>query len=598
MPTNPSAKLPHRTISADFCVIGGGISGLCAAVAAARHGLRTVLMHERPVLGGNASSEIRMWMCGADGADNRETGIIEEIELENLYRNPTKNHYLFDLILYDFARKEPNLTLLLNCTCIDAETETGRFAHGRTIRIRRVTGYQLTTQTFWTVDASFFADCSGDSILAPLTGAAYSVGREAAAEFGETTTVSAPDAHTMGMSCLIQCRETPTPIPYHPPKWAKFPNPDQTRGRGDPKTGDNFWYLELGGAEDSIHDTESIAQRLIPLAAGMWNEVKNSGRVESTNWELEFLGMLPGKRESRRMVGEYMLTQTDISTGRTFADTVAFGGWPLDDHDPRGFDHCGTKIAQIPTPAPYPIPYRVLYSANVDNLFFAGRNISATHAALSSTRVMRTCALLGQAVGTAAALAVRHGFAPHDVYVSACAELQQTLLADDCFLPGFQRDIVPLCQSAAFSGPDALRNGYDRPHRLHPAPCDAVIENGTDWAYRWSTPTQIRTVHLVFDSDLNRATLPGNSAERTHVTRACIPLDAPQMHLPSTLCRSYQLIGIRADETTVLLCDETENTRRAVTHEVHQPLIGLRLCVRANWGGTARTTVCAFDFAT
>ena len=151
----PTSGLPHQTIETDFCVIGGGISGLCAAIAAARHGTRTVLMHERPVLGGNASSEIRMWMCGAFGENNRETGIIEEIELENLYRNPTKNHYIFDLILYDFARREPNLTLLLNCTCLDADTETGTYAHGRIVRIRRVTGYQLTTQTFWDVSANF-----------------------------------------------------------------------------------------------------------------------------------------------------------------------------------------------------------------------------------------------------------------------------------------------------------------------------------------------------------------------------------------------------------------------------------------------------------
>ena len=592
----PTSGLPHQTIETDFCVIGGGISGLCAAIAAARHGTRTVLMHERPVLGGNASSEIRMWMCGAFGENNRETGIIEEIELENLYRNPTKNHYIFDLILYDFARREPNLTLLLNCTCLDADTETGTYAHGRIVRIRRVTGYQLTTQTFWDVSANFFADCSGDSVLAPLTGAAYRVGREAASEFGEKTSVSVPDAHTMGMSCLLQGRETTGPVPYHPSKWAKFPDPAQLCGRGDPKTGDNFWYLELGGLEDSIHNTEFTAQRLIPLAAGMWNEVKNSGRVDAANWELEFLGMLPGKRESRRMVGEYILTQTDISSCRAFSDTVAFGGWPLDDHDPRGFDHCGTVFEQIPTPTPYPIPYRVLYSANVENLYFAGRNISATHAALSSTRVMRTCALLGQAVGTAVAIAIRRNLTPHDVYLSACAELQQALLADDCFLPGFRRTISQLCASASFSGPDALRNGLDRPHKLHACACDAQIENHMELSYQWRAPTIIHSVHLVFDSDLNRITLPGNEMERTHVTRACTPLDAPQMHLPTTLCRSFRLTGLLENGEIEELYDETENIRRAVTIPIDRTLVGLCLCLRANWGGTASTTICAFDF--
>lgn len=354
--------------------------------------------------------------------------------------------------------------------------------------------------------------------------------------------------------------------------------------------------MELGGLEDSIHDTESTAQRLIPLAAGMWNEVKNSGRVDAANWELEFLEMLPGKRESRRMVGEYILTQTDISSCRAFSDTVAFGGWPLDDHDPRGFDHCGTVFEQIPTPTPYPIPYRVLYSANVENLYFAGRNISATHAALSSTRVMRTCALLGQAVGTAVAIAIRRNLTPHDVYLSACAELQQALLADDCFLPGFRRTISQLCASASFSGPDALRNGLDRPHKLHACACDAQIENHMELSYQWRAPTIIHSVHLVFDSDLNRITLPGNEMERTHVTRACTPLDAPQMHLPTTLCRSFRLTGLLENGEIEELYDETENIRRAVTIPIDRTLVGLCLCLRANWGGTASTTICAFDF--
>ena len=140
--------LEHKKIRADFCVVGGGMAGLSAAIAAARHGLSTVLMQERPVLGGNASSEIRMWLCGARGEDNRETGLVEEIALENLYRNPTKNYYIWDTVLYDFARREKNLTLLLNCTCMDARVEEGDYADGRKVRIDGVTGYQMTTQTF------------------------------------------------------------------------------------------------------------------------------------------------------------------------------------------------------------------------------------------------------------------------------------------------------------------------------------------------------------------------------------------------------------------------------------------------------------------
>lgn len=147
--------LQTKTICCDLCVIGGGMSGLTAAIAAAREGVKVVLMHERPVLGGNASSEIRMWVSHARGKDNRETGIIEEIYLESLYRNPNKNYAIWDTILYDFVKREENITLLLNCTCMDAETEEGNFAYGRTKRIRSVTGYQMTTQKFIKVCANY-----------------------------------------------------------------------------------------------------------------------------------------------------------------------------------------------------------------------------------------------------------------------------------------------------------------------------------------------------------------------------------------------------------------------------------------------------------
>ena len=176
--------LKRKTIKTDLCVVGGGIAGMCAAIAAAREGIKVVLMHERPVLGGNASSEIRMWVCGAAGENNRETGIIEEIMLENYYRNPTKNYYNWDTVLYDFIIREKNITLLLNCTCMDGEVLKGEFADGRNIKIKKICGYQMTTQTFYDIEAKFFADCSGDSILAPITGA-----NSGSEEKGQTSSV-------------------------------------------------------------------------------------------------------------------------------------------------------------------------------------------------------------------------------------------------------------------------------------------------------------------------------------------------------------------------------------------------------------------------
>ena len=161
----------------DLCVVGGGMAGLCCAIAAARHGIKVVLVHDRPVLGGNASSEIRMWIGGAHGKDNREGGIIEEIFLENFYQNPALKYPIWDSVLYEKAKAEENLTLLLNTSCLDA-TMAGN-------RIESIKAWQLNAETFYEISAAYFADCSGDSILAPLSGAKFMYGREAKSEFGE-----------------------------------------------------------------------------------------------------------------------------------------------------------------------------------------------------------------------------------------------------------------------------------------------------------------------------------------------------------------------------------------------------------------------------
>ena len=361
--------LETKHISCDLCVVGGGLSGMAAAISAAREGLQVVLMHERAVLGGNASSEIRMWISGAHGESNRETGIIEEIILENHYRNPSKSYAVWDTVLYDFIRKEKNIRLLLNCTCMDCETETGDFSHGRKIRIRSVTGYQMTTQSFYTVEAPLFADCSGDSILAPLTGAEFRVGREAAAEFHEDLNLPQEDKKTMGMSCLIQGRETTNPIPYLPHTWSTKLTDAHFEDRMPNLYDDaeNFWYLELGGNRDSIADTEEIRDELLSLATGTWDYIKRTPKFKAQNWDLDFLGFMPGKRESRRMMGEYLLTQRDVSDGVVFEDEIAFGGWPLDDHFPDGFFHRGVPNTDIATPAPTFLPKETKVSAKLCN---------------------------------------------------------------------------------------------------------------------------------------------------------------------------------------------------------------------------------------
>jgi len=592
--------LQKKILECDLCVIGGGMSGMSAAISAAREGISVVLMHERPVLGGNASSEIRMWICGAHGDNNRETGIIEEIALENMYRNPTKSYAVWDTVLYDFVKREKNITLLLNCTCMDAETEEGDFKHGRERRITSVTGYQMTTQSFFEVRAKYFCDSSGDSILAPLCKADFRIGREASGEFGEDTCVTEADTMTMGMSCLIQGRETTREIKYTPPSWSTKLTPENFEFRKPNiyMESENFWYLELGGNRNTIDDTELLRDELVALATGTWDHIKNSGNYESANWDLDFLGFLPGKRESRRMCGEYMITQRDISDGKVFDDEIAFGGWPLDDHFPGGFYHRGTPNTNFSTPAPYSLPYRALYSRNVENLFFAGRNISMTHMAMSSIRVMATCALLGEAVGKAAAIAAKQGYTPHEVYLNALPDLQKLLMDEDCFLPSKQREPSEACKNADLNiDTDLIRNGQDRAHVIYGTDDETATyfaKLGENITYSFDKQ-KISSVHIVFSSDLNRNTLAGGKCERTHNTRANQRLNSPMLRMPKTLCREFKLIG-ETDGIARELLYVKENRKRAFHVVLGDEFDKLILVPLDTWGDIDKVAVISFDF--
>ena len=573
--------LKRNVIHTDLCVVGGGLAGMCAAIAAARAGAQVVLMQERPVLGGNASGEIRMWVCGAKNC--RETGIIEEMQLENLYRNPDKLFPIWDSILYGKVKAEKNITLLLNCSCCDAQME------GNTIC--SVTGWQMTTQSWFTVYAKEFADCSGDSILAPLTGAHYRVGRESADEFNEKISNKVPDPYTMGLSCLIQARKTDRVIPFKAPDWAKKLTHEEIERRkpdmDDPM--ENFWYLELGGNRDSIHDTETVRDELVALAFGFWDYYKNSGEFEGAEyWQLDFLGFLPGKRESRRMMGEYIMTQSDVLSGGHFEDVVAYGGWPLDDHHPDGFYHEGNPNQWGDTPAPYGIPYRVLYSENIQNLFFAGRNVSMTHAAMSSARVMATCALLGQAVGEAAAMTVEYGTTPHGIYVEHLQELKERLMKNDSFLPYNRRTVNALTAGAVLSCEGAadlenLRNGIDRNnHTYGPQDNGALLPLHTPVTYTLPSPSLVREVRLVFDSDLERLTIPGNDCERLHGMRCNIVPESPVMHLPTTLAKSF-CVEVQGKNGWETVFSVEENYLRCVCLPVNETVSAVRFTVDECW---------------
>ena len=390
---------------------GGGMAGVCAALAAARHGAKVVLAQDRSRLGGNASSEVKMHVVGADCSGGRpgwrEGGLIEELRLDDAAHNPQRSWELWDLLLYDKLKREPNVTLLLDSPLFAAET--------RDDAIQRVLVRCDKTEHLYRIRAPLYIDCTGDSRLALEAGAEQRWGREAQSEFNESLARAAADRQTLGSSLLFTARDYGRPVPFTPPPWARKVTKAQLQFRSVRSWEYGYWWIEWGGQLDTIRDNERIRFELLAIVLGVWDYIKNSGdKPDSAHWGMDWVGMIPGKRESRRVVGDHLLTQHDLE-GKTpaFADAVAMGGWPLDDHPPSGFDQPEERPArQIQTAAPYNIPLRSLYSRNIRNLLMAGRNISASHVAFTSTRVMATCAVVGQAAGTAAVHAFFQGMLP------------------------------------------------------------------------------------------------------------------------------------------------------------------------------------------
>jgi len=534
----------------ELCVVGGGISGLCCAIAAARHGTKVILVQDRAVLGGNASSEIRMWIGGAHGKDNREGGIIEEIFLENFYQNPSLKYSIWDSVLYEKAKAEENLTLLLNSSCLDA-TMSGN-------KILSVKAWQSNAETFHIVESDYFADCSGDSILAPLTGAKFTYGREAKADFGESIPPDTADKKTMGMSCLFQIRETDHKVEFTPPKWAYKYETDDELPYKDHDRDNNFWWIEVGGEWDCIHDSDRCRDELLKICYGVWDHMKNHGDHGVDNWELEWLGFLPGKRESRRYIGKYIVTQNDVEASGRFDDVVAYAGWSMDDHFPEGFYYKkGYPTIFHPAPTPWGLPLRCMISENIENLVFAGRNISVTHAALSSSRVMATCGILGQALGTAVAQAIGEKCHISNVNIE---KLQQALMDDDCFIPWRKRELPELTKKASCTS-NVVRNGIDRGEE------NLWVGNaGDSILYSFEEDTEIKQIRLVFDNDMNRD---------YHNMHCNYPLVQEKFKLPKTLIKEYKLEGV-SDSGEVFSLHIKDNHLRFVKHSVNQSLKSLR----------------------
>jgi len=582
--TQQSTVTTQSRLAADVVVVGGGMAGVLASVSAARNGASVILVQDRSVLGGNASSEVRMHIVGADhhgnrpNEDARETGILEEIRLEDAIRNPQRSSSVFDLLLYEKVIAQETITLLLNTHCYGAEMDSGR--------IRAILASRHSTEDHFRIEGKVFLDCSGDGRLGIESGAAFRVGRESRSEYGESLAPLQADRKTLGSSILIMARKHNRPMPFKAPDWIHhFTHPLPYRGIGSYEYG--YWWNEWGGELDTIKDNEKIRHELQRTALGIWDLIKNSGHYEdSENWALEWVGAIPGKRESRRFIGDYVLREQDLRSGETFHDQVAYGGWPIDLHPPGGVHTEEPPFTTTKVPL-YNIPFRSLYSRNVANLLFAGRNISTSHVAFGSTRVMATCAIEGQAAGTAAALCARSNCTPRELAQDGIQELQQTLLKDDAYAIGLTNQdpedhALGSAIEASSEKSDLFKaanvvNGINRgvglkPNRWASDPGESLPQ---ELKLRLPVPSRISEIHLVFDSGLNRQ-LTLSHSDSTNQKQ----IRGPQ---PETV-KDYDLELLHG-ETSVKVASIHGNYQRKRIHQFEPKTAdGIRLRVRSTNG--------------
>lgn len=516
---------------------------MCSAIASARHGAKTVLVQNRAVLGGNSSSEIRMHIVGASchmaKSNNAETGILEELLLENKNMNTAQSFSVWDTVLLEKVRQTEGLDLLLNTNMNNVECKGNA--------ILSVLCHQTTTETDYKISGKIFIDATGHGTLGMLAGAETRTGSESRYEFNEPNAPEEPNNFTMGNTLMFQAVDRGEPVKFIKPSWAySFTEEDLKHRRhynstialgeggaptefvaGEMKSLPEFssmdagyWWIELGGKNDDIiAEGEIIRDELLKCVYGVWDHIKNCGDHGAENYDLVWVGMVPGYRESRRLVGDYLLNENDVRSNRIFEDAVAYGGWPMDEHVPGGildFDNYPSRIFNFD--GVYTIPYRCYYSRNINNLMMAGRDISATKMGFGSTRVMGTCAIGGQAAGTAAAMAVRDKCLPRDILANI-DELQQTLLKDDCYIPGYKNsdpaDFARLAGVTATSfitgcEPGKVINGVTRTVGDESNCWDSGPFDGSSpvLTLNLDRPHEIHELRITFDPNLTREIMP------------------------------------------------------------------------------------------
>ncbi|MDR3229364.1 MAG: FAD-dependent oxidoreductase [Puniceicoccales bacterium] len=405
----------------DFVVVGGGVAGMCAAVASARQGLKVAIIQDRPIWGGNNSSEVRVHLGGRLALPPYPNlgGIVAELSPKSGGNAKPASQYE-DKKKHNLMDAETNISQFLNHRVFAVEMD------GR--KIKSVTARHVETGQEVVFHAPIFADCTGDGTVGALAGADFAMGREGKKDFGEPTAPAVGDKMTMGSSVQWYSTVAKTGEPAFP----VFKHGLLFNEQSSQKVTMGEWTWETGMHLDQVRDFERIRDYGMLVVFSNWSFLKNehANKQRFANRELGWVAYVAGKRESRRLLGDIILREQDIKEKIQYPDGTASTSWSIDLHYP---DPANTKyfpngqfkaIAKTHPIKPYPIPYRCFYSRNTENLFMAGRNISVTHVALGTVRVMRTTGMMGEVVGLAASLCKKHSATPRGVYEKHLEDLK------------------------------------------------------------------------------------------------------------------------------------------------------------------------------
>lgn len=407
--------LPDKVPSAgtyDLVVVGAGIAGMSAAVSAARLGCNVALINDRPVVGGNNSSEIRVHLGGRiEMGPYKELGGLQKEFGPEKGGNAQPAATYEDQKKLDWLAREERVSLFLNYRVIGVEKEGDR--------IVTVTAKHIENGSELRFEAPLFSDCTGDGTVGYLAGADYCMGRESREEFGESIAPEKADKMTMGASVQWYSVETDGPSTF-----PEFDYGIEFTDESCERVTMGEWTWETGMNFDQIKDFERIRDYGMLVIYSNWSYLKNrlKGNDLYRNRQLGWVAYMAGKRESRRLLGDYILKEDDLTKHVAHEDASFTTTWSIDLHrpDPKNSRYFPNQEFKAVTTHiliyPYPVPYRCLYSRNVENLFMAGRNISVTHVALGTVRVMRTTGMMGEVVGMAASLCKKYDTTPRGVY--------------------------------------------------------------------------------------------------------------------------------------------------------------------------------------